>query len=282
MEHFTLNNGVKIPAIGYGVYRIAPEECQKHVEEALHVGYRLIDTAAAYRNESGVGAAVKASGIPREELFITTKLMSSVSEDDTVRQFDRSMSALGLDYVDLFLIHQPFGDIYGSWRAMEKLYEQGRIKSIGVSNFNDPRLVDLLTNNDVIPVVNQIQLHPYLQRKGSVELMLSYGVIPEAWGPLAQAGGGIFEDKTLLAIASAHNKTVAQVVLRWHFQRGVVTIPKTANLSRMEENIQIFDFSLTDEDMDKISTLDRQSQYVDEQDDPAFVRRMCQMFWKKA
>lgn len=224
---------------------------------ALEAGYRSIDTAAIYHNEEGVGRALAKAGIPREELFITTKLWVQPNADNTRRAFEASLKRLGLDYVDLYLIHQPFGDLFGEWREMEKLYGEGLAKSIGVSNFYSGRLVDFIMHTDVTPAVNQVEAHPFFQRVKNQKVMANRGVQIESWGPLAQGKQGIFEHPTLVAIADAHNKTVAQVVLRWLIQRDVVVIPKTVNPARMAENIDVFDFELSEGQMNAIATLDK-------------------------
>lgn len=257
MHNVTLNNGVQMPILGFGVFKIPNEDTEAAVLSALEAGYRSIDTAAIYHNEEGVGRALAKAGIPREELFITTKLWVQPSADNTRRAFEASLKRLGLDYVDLYLIHQPFGDLFGEWREMEKLNSEGLAKSIGVSNFYSGRLVDFIMHTDVTPAVNQVEAHPFFQRVKNQKVMSHRGVQIESWGPLAQAKQGIFENPTLVGIADAHNKTVAQVVLRWLIQRGVVVIPKTVTPSRMAENIDVFDFELTDGQMNGIATLDK-------------------------
>lgn len=257
MHTVKLNNGIEMPIEGYGVFQISPEETERCVTEALEVGYRSIDTAAMYGNEEAVGKAIKNSGIPREELFITTKLwVSDQGYENTKLAFETSLKKLGLDYLDLYLIHQPFGDYYGSWRAMEELYKEGKIKAIGVSNFEADRLVDLILNNDVVPAVNQIEVHPFFQQSEAKAVMEEYNVHMEAWGPLSEGANNIFENELLKGIAEEHQKTVAQVILRWHLERGVIIIPKSVRKERMQENLAIFDFSLDQEDIEKIATLD--------------------------
>lgn len=257
MQTVTLNNGIKMPIEGYGVYQVSPEETEQCVLNALEVGYRSIDTAAAYGNESAVGNAIRRSGIPREELFITTKLwVQDQGYEHAKKAFETSLNNLGLDYLDLYLIHQPFGDVYGSWRAMEELYEEGKIKAIGVSNFEADRLVDLILNNKIVPAVNQVEVHPFFQQNDAKAIMDKYDVRIEAWGPLAEGSNNIFHNELLEGIAKKYNKTVAQVILRWHIERGVIIIPKSVRKERMIENIDIFDFSLTPEDMAHIATLD--------------------------
>ena len=257
MHTVKLNNGIEMPIEGYGVFQVSPEETERCVTEALEVGYRSIDTAAAYGNEEAVGKAIKLSGIPREELFVTTKLWGSdQGYENTKLAFETSLKKLGLDYLDLYLIHQPFGDYYGSWRAMEDLYKEGKIKAIGVSNFEADRLVDLILNNDVVPAVNQIEVHPFLQQNEAKAVMEEYGVHIEAWGPLSEGANNIFENELLKEIAEKHQKSVAQVILRWHLDRGVIIIPKSVRKERMQENLAVFDFSLGQEDIEKIATLD--------------------------
>lgn len=257
MDMIKLNNGVEIPQEGYGVFQISADECERCVADALSVGYRLIDTAAAYMNEEGVGAAIQKSGVPREELFVTTKLwVQDTSYEGAKRAFQTSLDKLGLDYLDLYLIHQPFGDYYGAWRAMEELYHAGKVRAIGVCNFDEARLVDLCLNNEVTPAVNQIEIHPFFQQGRFLDVMKRYGVQPEAWGPLSEGQKDIFNNKQLTKIAAKYGKSVAQVILRWHLQRGVVIIPKSSKKTRMEENLNIWDFKLTDTDMKAIEGMD--------------------------
>ncbi len=258
MEYITLNNGVKMPMEGFGVFQVTDSAvCRRAVLDALAAGYRLIDTAAAYQNEEAVGAAILESGIPREELFITTKLwVQDAGYESAKKGFQSSLEKLGLDYVDLYLIHQPFNDYYGAWRAMEELYEEGKIRAIGVCNFYPDRLADFCLNVRVKPAVNQIELHPYFQQREALETMKRYGVKPQAWGPLAEGKQGIFTDEGLGAVAAKYNKSIAQVVLRWNVQRGAAVIPKSIHRERMEENMDIWDFTLTDEDMVFLSGMD--------------------------
>jgi diketogulonate reductase-like aldo/keto reductase len=254
----TLSNGVEMPQLGFGVFQVPePKDCQQAVESAIEIGYRSIDTAASYFNESAVGDAIKSSGVSRNELFVTTKLwIEQAGEEATLKAFDKAIAKLGLDYLDLFLIHQPFGDYYGAWRAMEKLYQEGRIRAIGVSNFYPDRLVDLILHNEVPPHVNQIETHPFFQRADYQKLMTEHGVQIESWAPFAEGRNDLFTNELLSNIASEHNRSVAQVVLRWLIQRGVVVIPKSVTPSRMAENFTVFDFELTQQDMDSIATLD--------------------------
>ena len=258
MDYVTLKNGVTMPMEGFGVFQIPEAEvCEQAVADALDVGYRLIDTAAAYFNEEAVGAALKKSNIPREELFITTKLwVQDAGYENAKKAFWTSLEKLGLDYLDLYLIHQPMGDYYGSWRAMEELYEEGKIRAIGVCNFYPERLADLCVNAKIVPMVNQVELHPFFSQDEALETVKEFGVRPETWGPLAEEKHGIFTNETLKTIAKKHNKTIAQVVLRWNVQRGVVIIPKSVHKERMEENLNIWDFELDSEDMAAIRSLD--------------------------
>ncbi len=258
MEFVTLNNGVKMPMEGFGVFQV-PEAavCEQAVCDALSAGYRLIDTAAAYFNEEAVGAAIRKSGIPREELFITTKLwIQDAGYENAGKAFQTSLNKLGLDYIDLYLIHQPMSDYYGSWRAMEELYKEGKIRAIGVCNFYPDRLADLCVNADVIPAVNQVELHPFFAQTGALASMKESGVQPEAWGPLAEGRHEIFTHPVLTKIGAKYGKTAAQTALRWNTQRGVVIIPKSTHRERMEENLNIWDFTLSDEDMAAIASLD--------------------------
>ncbi|PWD50621.1 2,5-diketo-D-gluconic acid reductase [Serinibacter arcticus] len=275
MDHVTLNNGVTMPILGFGVYQVGPEETHAAVAAALDAGYRLLDTAAAYGNEEAVGAAIAASGVPREELFVTTTLwVQDAGEEHTLRAFDASLTKLGLDHVDLYLIHQPFGDYYSEWRAMEKIHAQGRARAIGVSNFSAARLLDLALNNEVVPAVNQIETNPFHQRTEYHELLRSEGVQIESWGPFAEGRNGMFANPHLTEIGAAHGKSVAQVVLRWLLQRGVVAIPKTVSPERMAQNLDVFDFVLSDADMARIATLDEGGSQFFDHDDPEMVRRL--------
>lgn len=258
MEFVTLSNGVKMPLEGFGVFQVPEADvCEQSVKNALASGYRLIDTAAAYFNEEAVGAAIKKSGIPREELFITTKLwIQDAGHENAKTAFQTSLDKLGLDYLDLYLIHQPMNDYYGSWRAMEELYEAEKIRAIGVCNFYPERLADLCVNARIKPMVNQVELHPFFQQADALENMKEFGVVPEAWGPLAEGKHGIFNNEVLSSIAAQYGKTVAQVVLRWNIQRGVVIIPKSVHKERIEENLDIWNFTLSDEEMTAIAALD--------------------------
>ena len=257
MKTIRLNNGVMMPAVGFGVYQIAPEATERAVGDALEVGYRMIDTAASYFNEEQVGNAIRSSGLKREELFVTTKLwVQDYEYDDALRAFDRSMKALGLDYLDLFLLHKPYGNYYAAWRAVEKLYEEGRIRAIGVTSFSDERLQDLFLHNEVKPAVNQIETNPFYQQAASNAFLAKEGFQHEAWAPFAEGQNDIFNNPVLKTIAGKHGKTVAAVILRWLNQRGIVVIPKSVRKERMAENLNIFDFTLTGQEMRAIAGLD--------------------------
>ena len=269
MQTVTLNNGVEMPILGLGVYQLTePGECERVVSEALELGYRSIDTAASYRNEEAVGRAIAASGIPRDELFITSKVwIQDAGEKPARAAFERSLERLGLDYLDLYLIHQPMGDVYGSWRALENLNKEGLSRAVGVSNFYPDRLVDLILHNEITPAVNQVETHPFHQQVEAQKVMQEYNVQIESWGPFAEGKNDLFTNPTLTAIAEEHGKSVGQVVLRWLIQRGVVVIPKSARRERLEENINVFDFTLSDAQMADISTLDTGSSlFIDHND----------------
>lgn len=258
MQMVCLNNGVQMPLEGFGVFQVPDAaECERAVSDALEVGYRLIDTAAAYMNEEAVGKAIRSSGIPRKDLFITTKLwVQDTGYASAKKAFETSLNKLGLEYLDLYLIHQPFHDYYGAWRAMEELYKEGRIRAIGVSNFYPDRLVDLCVNAEIIPAVNQVECHPFFQQKDALKVMKEYGVQPEAWGPFAEGKNNFFQNPTLSEIAAKYGKSVAQVALRWNVQRGVVVIPKSVHKERIQENFNIWDFELSEKDMETISDMD--------------------------
>lgn len=258
MDYVTLNNGIKMPMQGFGVFQIPDATvCGQAVTDAINVGYRLIDTASVYQNEQAVGAAIRKSGIPREELFITTKAwISEMGYDRTRRAFESSLARLGLDYIDLYLVHMPFGDYYGAWKVMEGLYAAGRVRAIGVCNFEPDRLMDLCRNVKVVPAVNQVETHPYTQQTEAVRIMQSLGIQIEAWGPLAEGRNGLFTHPVLSAIGHKYGKSAAQVVLRWHLQRGVAAIPKSVHKGRMAENFAIGDFLLADEDIEAIAAMD--------------------------
>lgn len=268
MEHRILNNGVEMPVLGFGVYQVEETVCEQCVCDAIAAGYRSIDTASAYLNERAVGRAIRRSGVPREELFITTKLLvQDAGYESTKRAFAKSLERLQLDYLDLYLIHQPFGDVYGSWRAMEELYREGAVRAIGVSNFQPDRLVDLILHNEVVPAVNQVETHPFCQQTEAAAVMASEGVQIESWAPFAEGRNNLFGNGTLVSLAAKYRKSVAQVVLRWLIQRGVVVIPKSVRPERMAENIDVFDFHLAPEDMDLIATLDtRRSCFLSHRD----------------
>ncbi|MFF3380450.1 aldo/keto reductase [Streptomyces sp. NPDC002680] len=275
MPQVTLNNGVRIPVLGFGVFQVPAEETEKVVTDALAAGYRHLDTAALYGNEEGVGRAIKASGIAREELFVTTKLwVHDGGEDGTKRAFETSLRRLGLDYLDLYLIHQPYGDYYSFWRAMQDLHRQGVIKAIGVSNFYPDRLIDLIENSEIAPAVNQVETHPFFQRADYQQLMAERGVQIESWGPLAEGRNNIFSAPTLSSIGEVHGKSVAQVALRWLIQRGVVVIPKSVRPERMAENLDVFDFALTDEEMSRIVAMDTGASVAFDHRDPQMVTQI--------
>jgi 2,5-diketo-D-gluconate reductase A len=267
----TLNNGVQMPILGFGVYQIPPEATEQAVTDALASGYRLLDTAEAYRNEEAVGRAIAQSGIPRDELFVTTKLWIHSGEDAAKRAFAASLKRLGLDYVDVYLIHQPLGDYYAGWRAMQELNREGLAKAIGVSNFYPDRLMDLIDHNEITPAVNQIETHPYNQRRADQELMRERGVQHESWGPFAEGKNNIFSDPTLSEIGATHAKSVAQVILRCLMQRDIVVIPKSVRADRMRENFDVFDFELTDDEMTRIAALDTGGTLFFDHGDPAMV-----------
>ena len=274
MENVTLNNGVQMPLLGFGVYQITDQaECEQAVYDALMAGYRLIDTAAAYKNEEAVGKAIIRSGIPRGELFITTKLwIQDAGYENTKRAFEESLKRLQMDYLDLFLIHQPFGDVYGSWRAMEDLYNDGKIRAIGVSNFLPDRLLDLILHNKITPAVNQVETHPFLQQTENAKFMKENKVQIESWAPFAEGKNNIFQNETLTLIADKYKKSVAQVILRWLTQRDIVVIPKSVHKERIIENFDIFDFEIAQEDMKKIAALDTNTSSFFSHRDPEMVK----------
>ena len=278
MQNVTLNNGLEMPILGFGVFQVPDlEECERSVLEAIETGYRLLDTAASYGNEEAVGKAIGKSGVARSELFITTKLwVQDASYEGAKSAFQRSMDKLGLDYLDLYLIHQPYGDVYGAWRAMQELYREGRIKAIGVSNFSPDRLMDFLLHNEVAPAVNQIETHPFHQQTEAQQFFQENNVQIEAWGPFAEGRNNIFHNDVLLSIAGKHGKSVAQIILRWLTQRGVAAIPKSVRKERMAENFSVFDFELSAEDMSAIAALDsKQSSFFDHRD-PAMVKAISE------
>ena len=277
MRNVTLNNGVEMPILGFGVYQIADKvQCEQAVLDALETGYRLLDTAQAYGNERAVGNAIRKSGVPRKELFVTTKLwIQDAGHGKTLAAFQRSLDRLRLDALDLYLIHQPFGDVHGSWRAMEELYHAGRVRAIGVSNFAPDRLADLMCFNEIPPAVNQVETHVYCQQQEPAAFMKEAGVQIESWGPFAEGRNGLFTDATLAAIAQRHGRSVAQVALRWLVQRGVVAIPKSVRRERMEENFRVFDFELAPEDMEAIAGLDTGESLFFSHRDPKMVQWMA-------
>lgn len=276
MEYVTLNNGIKMPLEGFGVFQVPdPAQCKQAVLDAINSGYRLIDTAAAYMNEEAVGAAIKESGVDRSELFITTKLWVQDADYESAKKaIETSLEKLGLDYLDLYLIHQPMGDYVGAYRAMEEAYKEGKLRAIGVCNFYPARLADLCETVDVIPAVNQVELHPFFQQEDALALMKEYGIRPEAWGPFAEGNHGIFTHPVLSSIGEKYGKSAAQVALRWNVQRGVVVIPKSVHKDRMEQNMNIWDFELSEEDMNEIAKLDIGHSEIVNHDDPNFVKML--------
>jgi 2,5-diketo-D-gluconate reductase A len=274
MQTIKLNNGVEIPILGFGVFQIAdPAECERSVVEAIQTGYTHIDTAASYMNEEAVGRGIKQSGVPRERLFITTKLwIQSNGYEGTLKAFERSLKRLQLDYVDLYLIHQPLGDVYGEWRAMEELYGQGKARAIGVSNFQTDRIMDLMIHNKITPAVNQIEVNPFQQQIDTQTFLQENNIQVEAWAPFAEGRNNIFQNETLLSIAARHNKSVAQVILRWVVQRGIIALAKSTRKERMMENINVLDFELTAEDMAAITTLDTKTSSFFDHRDPKMVK----------
>lgn len=274
MQKILLNNGIEMPVLGFGVFQVTDlAECERSVLDAIAAGYRLIDTAAVYMNEIAVGNAIKKSGVPRDDFFITTKLwIQSNGYEGTKKAFENSLTQLQLDYLDLYLIHQPFGDVHGSWRAIEELYKEGKIRAIGVSNFHPDRLMDLIVHNEIIPAVNQIETHPFHQQIEVQQFLQENNVQIQSWGPFAEGKNNIFQNELLHSIGNKYNKSVAQVVLRWLIQRGVVAIPKSVRKERMEENFDIFNFELNFEDMEAIKTLDTKTSSFFDHRDPAMVK----------
>ena len=277
MQMATLNNGVQMPMVGFGVFQVNDEQTEQAVLTALRNGYRLIDTAAIYGNEAGVGRAIKASGIARDEIFVTTKLwiQRENAYNNTLKAIDESLATLGLEYIDLYLIHQPFGDVYQEWRAMVDAYRAGKIRAIGVSNFHADRLVDLIACFDVVPAVNQIETHPFYQREAERQIHQEYGILQQSWASLAEGKFDIFTHPVLTAIAKAHKKSVAQVILRWLNQRGIAVIPKSVNENRIIENHQIFDFTLNSEEMNAIAQLENGSTIFNHRD-PQMVKLLAE------
>jgi diketogulonate reductase-like aldo/keto reductase len=274
MQNVKLNNGVEIPMIGYGVFQITdPIECERSVVDAIQAGYRHIDTAASYQNEEAVGRGIRQSGVAREKLFITTKLwIQSNGYEGTLKAFSNSLKRLQLDYVDLYLIHQPFGDVYGEWRAMEELYQQGKIRAIGVSNFPPDRIMDLMIHNRITPAVNQIEVNPFQQQIDTQKFFQDNGVQVEAWAPFAEGRNNVFQNETLLSIAVKHQKSVAQVILRWLVQRDIIALAKSTRKERMIENISVFDFGLDGEDVAAITTLDTKTSSFFDHRNPEMVK----------
>jgi diketogulonate reductase-like aldo/keto reductase len=276
MKTVTLNNGVEMPALGFGVFQMRDlAECERSVIDAIEVGYRLIDTAASYLNEEAVGAGIRNSGLPRGELFITTKLwVQDASYEGAKRAVENSLKRLQLDYLDLYLIHQPYGDVYGAWRAMEEMHAAGKLKAIGVSNFHPDRIVDFVLHQKVVPAVNQIEIHPFHQQSQARRLNEEYKIQVEGWAPFAEGKNGIFQNGVLASIAAGHGKSVAQVILRWLIQRGIVAIPKSVRKERMRENFSIFDFELSPKEMEAIKTLDTGASNFFDHRDPQWVESL--------
>ncbi len=278
MQHVTLNTGARMPILGFGVFQIADaQECERSVIDAIDVGYRLIDTAASYKNEEAVGAGLRASGIARSELFVTSKLwVEDAGYERTQRAIDKSLGRLQLDYLDLYLIHQPFGDVHGSWRAMEEAHRAGKLRAIGLSNFQPDRLMDIKAFNQVTPAVNQIEVNPFHQQAESDDFMREFGVQAEAWAPFAEGRNGLFQNEALAAIGARHGKSVGQVVLRWLVQRGIVALAKSVRKERMRENLAVFDFELSDGEMQAIATLETGKSSFFSHRDPAIVKWMSE------
>ncbi len=274
MQKVKLNNGVEMPILGFGVFQVTDlAECERSVVDAIETGYRLIDTAQSYMNEEAVGKAIKQSGITREELFITTKLwIHANGYEGAKKAFENSLRKLQLDYLDLYLIHQPYGDVYGEWRALEELYKEGKVRAIGVSNFHPDRLMDLIVHNEIVPAVNQVETHPFHQQNDAQQFMTENKVQIESWGPFAEGRNNIFRNDLLQSIGNKYNKSIAQVILRWLTQRGVVVIPKSVRKERMAENFNSLDFELSNEDMEAIKTLDTNASSFFDHRDPAMVK----------
>ena len=274
MQYVVLNNGIEMPILGFGVYQIADaRQCEEAVSDALSAGYRLIDTAASYGNETAVGDAIRKSGVPREELFVTTKLwIQDTGHEKTLRAFDKALARLQLDYLDLYLIHQPMGDVHGAWRAMQELHKAGRIRAIGVSNFAPDRLADLIAHHEIVPAINQVETHPFCQQKEAERFMRDNGVQIESWGPFAEGRNNLFGNEVLQALAEKNGRSVAQIVLRWLIQRSIVAIPKSVRKERILENFQVFDFELSHADMGRISGLDTGESSFFSHRDPAMVK----------
>lgn len=278
MKYITLHNGVKIPQLGYGVYQIAKEDCERCVLDALSVGYRHIDTAQSYFNEEEVGNAIAKSGIPREEIFLTTKVwIEHYGYENTKKSIYESMQKLKVNYIDLVLLHQPFGDYYGAWRALEDMYAEGKIRAIGISNFYPDRMIDLASFSRIRPMINQVETHPFNQQIEAQKWMEKYGVQIEAWAPFGEGRGGLFTNETIAKIAAKYHKTVAQVILRWELDRGIVVIPKSVHIERMKENFDVFDFKLSDEDMAVMTGLDKKQSSFFSHTDPNMVEWFVKM-----
>lgn len=278
MEYVNLSNGLKMPILGYGVYQVTKEECERCVLDALKAGYRSIDTAQSYFNEEEVGNAIEKSGVPREEIFLTTKVwIEHYGYENTKASVLESMRKLKTDYLDLCLLHQPFADYYGAWRALEDLYEEGKIRAIGISNFYPDRMIDIASFARIRPMVNQVETHPLNQQITAKSYMDKYGIQIEAWAPFGEGRGGLFQNEMLVEIGNKYGKTTAQVMLRWHIQRGVVVIPKSTHYERMVENLNVFDFALSDEDMAAIATLDKKESSFFSHNDPAMVEWFVQI-----
>lgn len=274
MQTVKLNNGVEMPILGFGVFQVTDlAECERSVTDAIKTGFRLIDTAQSYMNEEAVGKAIRRSSVKREELFITTKLwIQSKGYEGTKKAFENSLKKLGLDYLDLYLIHQPFGDVYGEWRAMEELYKEGKVRAIGVSNFHPDRLIDLIIHNEIVPAVNQVETHPFHQQNDVQQFLKEKNVQIESWGPFAEGKNDIFKNELLKSIGDKYNKSIAQVILRWLTQRGVVAIPKSVRKERMAENLNSLDFQLSHEEMEQIKTLDTNTSSFFDHRDPKMVQ----------
>ncbi len=269
-----LNNGVEMPILGFGVFQVPdPGECERSVYDAIQTGYRLIDTAASYLNEEAVGKAIKRSGVAREDFFITTKLwIQDAGYDNTKKAFERSLKKLQLDYLDLYLIHQPYNDVHGSWRAMEELYSEGKVRAIGISNFQPDRVMDIISFNEIVPAVNQIETHPFHQQIETQKFLQENCIQQESWGPFAEGKNDLFKNELLSGIGKKYNKSIAQVVLRWLTQRGIVAIPKSVRKERIEENFNIFDFNLSEEDLKLIQTLDQNTSAFFDHRDPSIIK----------
>ena len=270
----TLNNGVEMPILGFGVFQVPdPAECERSVRDAIDVGYRLLDTATSYGNEAAVGAGIRSSGVDRRDLFVTTKLwIEDASYDGAKAALERSLNKLQLDYLDLWLIHQPYGDVYGAWRAMEELHKAGKVRAIGISNFYPDRVVDFVLHNEVAPAVNQIEIHPFHQQADAQAILKEYNIQPEAWGPFAEGKNGLFQNDVLTSVGKKYGKSIAQVVLRWLIQREIVAIPKSVRKERMAENFDVFDFELDADDLAAIAKLDQKESSFFDHRDPAMVK----------